>query len=101
MLCRGLRRGFGSIILYKFNGEGVGLVMTLEEKKLLAYEYGYEAYEQGYDRVAGLNSRVLGLVEGLGVGEGASDILWEWTKGWDSANLDNEFSFEIGEDSEI
>lgn len=77
------------------------LEMTFDEKRLQAYEYGYEAYELGYDRVAGLDSRVMGLVDGLGVGEGASDILWEWTKGWDSVNLDDEFDFEVDKGSEI
>lgn len=70
------------------------LEMTFDEKRL-------QAYEQGYDRVAGLDSRVLGLVEGLGVGEGSSDILWEWSKGWDSAKMDDDFDFDVLKGSEI
>jgi hypothetical protein len=62
-----------------------------EEKmsNLTAFEYGMRAFKEGKMCVPALDQEFLEThIKGLMVGEGASEILTEWTKGWAKANLD-------------
>jgi hypothetical protein len=52
------------------------------------YQYGVQAFEDGMERIPARDLLFLDKhIKGLGVGEGAADILLEWLKGYDEAYL--------------